>query len=66
MYLPSGLLICKPYKPPNLAAIVPAVILGCIVLSLLFVSIFLYWRHKHRQNAAAHAKMKGPPGKSLP
>ena len=63
MYSPKGILFCQPYKRPNLAAIVPACVLGVIVLGLLCVSVGLYWRHQHRLSAAAHAKVKGPPGR---
>ena len=63
VYSPAGILFCQPYKRPNLAAIVPACVLGVIVLGLLCVSVGLYWRHQHRISAAAHAKVRGPPGR---
>ena len=59
---PNGTLYCQPYTPPNLTAIIPSVILGATVLTLILVTLGLYWRHLHRLNVAAHAKMKGPPG----
>ena len=60
--LENTTMYCQPYTPPNLAAIIPSVVLGAAVLSLALLAGALYWRHLHRLNAAAHAKMKGPPG----
>ena len=55
-------MFCQPYTPPNLSAIIPSVVLGAAVLSLALLAAALYWRHLHRLSAAAHAKMRGPPG----
>lgn len=53
---------CVPAHTVNVGVLVPAVVFGVVALGLVLLVGTLFLRYKLLPAAAAHHKMKGPPG----